>query len=93
MYVFEAERGIHATVTARWGVPARDLDIQGTEVDLKRSVSVFLRVCGDELEEMLERLSTALEIDVFALEGYYRDGSGHFVVCDIDLPVDRAFMS
>jgi phosphohistidine swiveling domain-containing protein len=93
MYVFEEQRGDHPTVVARWSADGGDVTFSGDNTQLISEATAFLRSHGAELQASLDRLAEDVDVDVFAVEGYYGEGSGEYVVCDMDLPVDRAFMA
>lgn len=53
----------------------------------------FLRSCGDEVITRMMEATEQLEIDLIAVEGYFDVEVHSFVVTDIDLPQDQAFMA
>jgi hypothetical protein len=93
MYVFETERGSHATAQA----DLRALFLSGT-CPVSGPAAIAAR-----LEDMLSRygatllagvidMAATLGVPWFAIEGYYDSDAAAFpVVCDIDLPQDLAF--
>lgn len=94
MYVFESERGVHETVSARWRPEsASEVMIEKLDTALGQRLARFLSICRVPIDHMLDAISSTLGVEVFAVEGYYRDETLEFVVCDIDLPMDRAFMA
>lgn len=93
MYVFEAERGRHPTVIGSWKADGSEFAVTETDTELGASLARFLDSCGAELGALVQSIAAQLNLNVFALEGYHRDGTTSFVVCDLDLPMDRAFMT
>jgi phosphohistidine swiveling domain-containing protein len=93
MYVFEEERGEHPTVIARWSANDSAVSFSGDDSQLIHDASAFLRSHEAGLRDSLDLLAAELDLEVFAIEGYYSEPSDEYVVCDMDLPVDRAFMS
>jgi 8-oxo-dGTP pyrophosphatase MutT (NUDIX family)/phosphohistidine swiveling domain-containing protein len=92
MYVFEEERGRHATANASW-----TLDVaEGPLVSGDEGVGVLLRqFLSVHMAELITRTAAAkqyLDLEVFAIEGYYDTNTRIYVTCDMDLPFDQAFM-
>jgi hypothetical protein len=94
MYVFEAERGRHAIVTARIGseLPLAFQGMGRPPAYLLTAMSHFLADQGDWLQSVGPFVSNLLGIEQFAIEGYFDpDSPERVVVVDMDLPLDIAW--
>lgn len=90
MYVFEEERGQHAVALATWS--ADDQPRLSGDARVRDVLRTFLERYQIDLSERCVRLGDELELDVFALEGYFHIAEKDYVAVDMDLPFDWAFM-
>jgi hypothetical protein len=96
MYVFEVERGRHATLQADLlaYLDRTQMHSDAPRSALSEGLDALLRTHGAELFARIVDCACTLGLPWLAVEGYFdaRDG-GFPVVCDIDLPHDIAFHS